>query len=152
MTDDVTNGCMVVMPWELLPVPPAGDRAFFFGWRTKPRFLVDERLGQGTVQFLADLKWNAKGVWDLGLEDEVVAALARKDKRILLSHHCNLLDDRRFPSTPNRASLCIPKLVAARRPSSKASSPSLAFSLRCHRCAKTPKYRSTRPGFQLEIT
>jgi predicted nuclease of predicted toxin-antitoxin system len=88
------------MSWERLPMPKDGGQSIFTEFKAKARFLVDESLGEGTVQALRDLKLNVKGVWDVGLvgrPDEDVFAFARRDRRILLSHDTDFLDDRRFP-------------------------------------------------------
>src|SRR5262245_33485504 len=99
------------MSWEPLPMPKDGGRSIFAKFKAKARFLVDESLGEGTVQALRHLKWNVKGVWDAGLvgrPDEDVFAFARSDRRILLSHDTDFLDDRRFPIRSQSGVIVLP--------------------------------------------
>jgi predicted nuclease of predicted toxin-antitoxin system len=68
-----------------------------------PRFLVDESLGSDAARLLRDRDWNAKCVEELGLRgkaDEAVFAAAWKQRRVILTHDRDFLDNRRFP--PNR--------------------------------------------------
>jgi hypothetical protein len=69
-----------------------------------PRFLVDESLGVDAAHLLRERKWNAKFVAEAGLSgksDETVFALAWKEKRVLLTHDRDFLDNRRFPPERN---------------------------------------------------
>jgi predicted nuclease of predicted toxin-antitoxin system len=71
-----------------------------FPYTKKPRYLVDENLGQGVAQLLRDWDCNVRGVWELGLTghpDKNIWSAAYKDRRILLTHDDDFLDNRRFP-------------------------------------------------------
>ena len=97
------------MKWEKLHNPTKAEwnevladfkRRNGFSYERKPRYLVDENLGEGSVQLLLDLKCNVKGVWEMGLvghPDENVWRAAQKDRRILLTHDDDFLDHNRFP-------------------------------------------------------
>lgn len=80
-------------------------------WRKKSRFFVDESLGQGTTEFLRELGWNVKDVWEVGLNghsDEDIMAYAFKENRILLSHDNDFMNDRRFPYHRNAGVVILP--------------------------------------------
>jgi hypothetical protein len=97
------------MKWEKLSMPSTEDlkeshkefkKLAGFKYTRKPRYLVDESLGQGTTQLLKELKLNVNDVWQLGINgqpDENVWRAAQKDQRIILSHDDDFLDNRLFP-------------------------------------------------------
>jgi predicted nuclease of predicted toxin-antitoxin system len=61
---------------------------------------VDESLGKDAVRVLRENRWNAKFASDLGLigkSDDAVFAAAWKQKRVILTHDRDFLDNRRFP-------------------------------------------------------
>jgi predicted nuclease of predicted toxin-antitoxin system len=92
------------MPWKELNEPADDDeRAFNLEYRGKARFLVDESAGIEVARILQRNGYNAKFVEDLGLRgksDEDVFAAAWKDKRVVITHDTDFLDNNRFP--PNR--------------------------------------------------
>ncbi len=99
------------MAWELISVPRDDAQHIVTGSSAKARFLVDESLGEGTVEALNELKWNVVGVWTEGLvgcSDEKVFAYSRKKRRILLTHDADFLDDRRFPLYPQPGIIVLP--------------------------------------------
>src|SRR5271166_4121989 len=68
------------------------------------RFLVDESLGRDAARVLRENGWNAKFVSDLrllGKDDTVVFAEAWKQKRVILTHDRDFLDNRKFPPHRN---------------------------------------------------
>jgi predicted nuclease of predicted toxin-antitoxin system len=92
------------MPWKELDEPTDDEkRELDLQYRDKARFLVDESAGLGVAKFLQSRGYNTRFVEDLGLRgrsDEDVFATAWKEKRILVTHDTDFLDNKRFP--PNR--------------------------------------------------
>jgi predicted nuclease of predicted toxin-antitoxin system len=72
--------------------------------QVRVRFLVDESLGVDAVRVLQETGWNAKFVADLGLagkDDTMVFAAAWKQRRVILTHDRDFLDNRNFPPHRN---------------------------------------------------
>jgi predicted nuclease of predicted toxin-antitoxin system len=91
------------MPWQELPHPTAEESAAFRRGK-RSRFLIDESLGSGTIQFFQHYRLNAVDVWQVGLnghDDREVFAFAWRHRRILLTHDEDFWDDRRFPEHRN---------------------------------------------------
>jgi predicted nuclease of predicted toxin-antitoxin system len=96
------------MKWEQVTYPAKFEwkeylanfeARYGFPYTKKPRYLVDENLGEGTAQLLQAWGCNVKGVWELSLTghpDENVWRVAQKDKRVLLTHDDDFLDNRQF--------------------------------------------------------
>jgi len=93
------------MPWKQLDEPTDDEkRKLDLQYRDKARFLVDESAGIEVARFLKARGYNVKFVEELGLlgrSDEDVFARAWKDKRILITHDTDFLDNRRFPPHRN---------------------------------------------------
>ena len=93
------------MPWKELDEPTDGqERELGLRYRGKARFLVDESAGIGVAKILQGYGYNAKSVADIGLSgrsDEDVFAAAWKEKRILITHDADFLDNNRFPPHRN---------------------------------------------------
>jgi Domain of unknown function (DUF5615) len=97
------------MKWEQVTYPAKVEwneylahfkARYGFSYTKKPRYLIDENLGEGTAQLLQTWGCNVKGVWELSLTghpDENVWRVAQKDKRVLLTHDDDFLDNRQFP-------------------------------------------------------
>jgi predicted nuclease of predicted toxin-antitoxin system len=89
------------MPWkELNTLSDKEERALDLQYRGKARFIVDESAGVEVARILQRFGYNAKfaGEFDLcGHSDEDIFAAAWKDKRILVTHDSDFLDNRRFP-------------------------------------------------------
>jgi len=97
------------MSWGVLDILSAPEWSEFterfskrygFSYYKKPRFLVDENVGEKAVQFLKEMNCNVKGVWAEGLcgkSDEQIVRLARKEKRIILTHDTDFIDERLYP-------------------------------------------------------
>jgi len=86
------------MGWVELPKTADDDKA----WRTarKTRFLVDENLGPEVTELLRSWDPSVTDVFEEGLvgrSDEDVFAFAWREKRVLLTHDDDFLDDARFP-------------------------------------------------------
>ena len=99
------------MRWRKLDIDDKGTREFVKRYRKRARFLVDESLGIEAAKVIRRLGWNATFVSDIGLEghsDEDVMAFAWREKRILLSHDRDFLDDRRFPPHRNPGVVILP--------------------------------------------
>ena len=99
---DVAN-----MPWKPLPTP--GELPPEFKRRT--RFLVDEALGQEVANYLEEKGYNAMFVDKAGLtghSDEDVFAYAWRERRVLLTHDHDFLDDTRFPEHRNPGVIVLP--------------------------------------------
>jgi len=82
------------------------------------KFLVDESLGVGVARVMRDLGYNVKFVPDIGLggrSDEDVFAFAWDEKRILLTHDQDFLNDRAFPFNRNPGTPIPPSRVAEAR-------------------------------------
>jgi predicted nuclease of predicted toxin-antitoxin system len=77
----------------------------------KARLLVDESVGINAARLIRDRGWNVRYVEDLGLLDrshEAVLAFARREQRILLTHHFDFLDDSKFPFHRNPGLVILP--------------------------------------------
>lgn len=99
------------MSWKPIDAPKEAVDAAVRNFRKKARFLVDESLGVETAKFLRELGWNVKDVSEVGLSgrsDEDVLAYAFREKRILLTHDTDFLDDRRFPPHRNPGVVVLP--------------------------------------------
>jgi hypothetical protein len=93
------------MPWKELDEPTDDEeRELDLQYRGKARFLVDESTGIGVAKILQRFGYNAKSVADLGLvgrSDEDVFSAAWKEKRVLITHDADFLDNPRFPPHRN---------------------------------------------------
>lgn len=98
------------MAWRPVGEPKKGW-ARPAAFRRKAKFLVDESLGIGTTHFLREQRWNAKDVSEVGLSgrsDEEVFAFAFREKRIVLTHDSDFLDDKRFSFHRNPGVVVLP--------------------------------------------
>ncbi|HKM84981.1 MAG TPA: DUF5615 family PIN-like protein [Terriglobales bacterium] len=93
------------MPWKELDEPTDDDRRELDRqYRGKVQFLVDENAGIEVAKILQGSGYNAKFVADLGLRgrsDEDVFAAAWKDRRVIVTHDADFLDNNRFPPHRN---------------------------------------------------
>jgi predicted nuclease of predicted toxin-antitoxin system len=93
------------MPWKTLKLATAKERqALDSEYRGKARFLIDESMGAEVAEIVHANGYNAKYVAEQGLvgrSDEDVFAAAWRDKRVLVTHDPDFLDDRRFPPHRN---------------------------------------------------
>jgi predicted nuclease of predicted toxin-antitoxin system len=93
------------MPWKELDEPsPDKLRQLDLQYRGKARFLVDESVGINVAKTLQGDGYNVQYVGDIGLcgrSDEDVFAAAWKDKRVLITHDADFLDNNRFPPHRN---------------------------------------------------
>jgi predicted nuclease of predicted toxin-antitoxin system len=98
------------MPWQELPDPTAEEIATFRRAK-RSRFLIDESLGSGTIEFFQYYRLNAVDVWQVGLnghDDNAVFAFAWRHRRILLTHDEDFWDDRHFPEHRNPGLVILP--------------------------------------------
>lgn len=88
------------MPWKPLPkVTPEALADLREQHRGEVRLLVDENAGPEVAEFLSDA-FNVKYVAELKLQgrpDEDVFAAAWREKRVIVTHDSDFLDNRRFP-------------------------------------------------------
>ena len=93
------------MGWKALEQPTTAEiRDLKREFAGKPRFLVDESMGEGVARLLRDRGCNVKYAADCGLighSDEDVFAKAWAEKRVILTHDSDFMDDRRFPAHRN---------------------------------------------------
>jgi predicted nuclease of predicted toxin-antitoxin system len=98
--------------WARLENPPKSlIRAIRDRIAGRAKWLVDESLGEGVARAIRDLGLNVKFVADFALavrSDEEVFAYAWKERRILLTHDRDFLDDGRFPFTRNPGVIVLP--------------------------------------------
>src|SRR5438132_1439912 len=76
------------------------EAAHGFRYKRKPRYLVDESLGVGAAILFKHAGRNVKYVDDVGLKghpDENVFQFAQSDRRIIMSHDDDFMDNRLFP-------------------------------------------------------
>ena len=95
------------MPWRPLDSPSQLGSEF----RRKTRFLVDEDVGIEIAQFLRQRHYNAIFVGDVGLagrDDTEVYGYAWREKRVLLTHDHDFLDDKKFPEHRNPGVVVLP--------------------------------------------
>ena len=85
-------------------------------FESNARFLVDESVGMDAVRLIQDRGWNVRYVEDLDLLDrshEAIFAFARREERILLTHHFDFLDDSRFPFHRNPGLVILPPVTGS---------------------------------------
>lgn len=95
------------MKWRRLDVPNELPPEF----RRRTHFLVDESLGPEVAAFLVDQGYDARFAGDCGLlghSDEDVFALAWRERRVLLTHDRDFLDDTHFPEHRNPGVVVLP--------------------------------------------
>lgn len=89
------------VPWKVLDEPRDEDlRELKMQWRGKARFLVDESAGIGVARLIRGRGYNTKYVDEVqlrGRSDEEVFAFAWKERRLVVTHDIDFLDNRRFP-------------------------------------------------------
>src|SRR6516162_2005349 len=98
------------MPWQTLPDLDA-EAVALFRRAKRSRFLIDESLGSGTMEFFERHRLNAVDVWQVGLngrDDRAVFAYAWRHRRILLTHDEGFWNDRRFPEHRNPGLVILP--------------------------------------------
>jgi predicted nuclease of predicted toxin-antitoxin system len=92
------------MPWKPIYTPTDDEVSEFKKqYSGKARILVDENAGPEVARFLEG-SFNAKYVGDLGLvgkSDEEVFAAAWREKRVIVTHDTDFLNDRIFPPHRN---------------------------------------------------
>ncbi len=93
------------MAWKELDEPTDTDkRELDLQYRGKARFLVDESAGIEVAKILQREGYNAKFASEFGLlgrSDEDIFAEAWRERRIVITHDTDFLNDRRFPPHRN---------------------------------------------------
>jgi len=92
------------MGWKKYEVSAEQVEKFVAQFQERSRFLIDESLGVEAARVISDHGVDAIYVGDVGLagrSDEDVAAYAKREGRIILTHDRDFLDDRRFPMNQN---------------------------------------------------
>jgi predicted nuclease of predicted toxin-antitoxin system len=96
------------MPWRPLDSPSQLGSEF----RRKTRFLVDEDVGIEVAQYLRSRRhYNTTFVGGVGLagrDDTDLYAYAWSEKRVLLTHDRDFLDDKKFPEYCNPGVVVLP--------------------------------------------
>jgi predicted nuclease of predicted toxin-antitoxin system len=97
------------MVWKKLSLTMEADR----DWRPakQTKFLADESISRDVTAFLREKKLNVKEVFDEGLAgrpDEDVFACAWRNRRVLLTHDRDFLDNQRFPEHCNPGVIVLP--------------------------------------------
>src|SRR5439155_24870147 len=85
-------------------------------FESNARFLVDESVGINAARLIRDRGWNVCYIEDLDLLDrshEAVLAFARREERILLTHHFDFLDDSRGPFHRNPGLVILPPVTGS---------------------------------------
>jgi predicted nuclease of predicted toxin-antitoxin system len=97
------------MGWEAVKTPSDSvwsdhiknfSKKHGFSYYRKPRFFVDESLGEEAFRILKEMGLNVKGAWSEGLcgkDDGQVVQFARREHRIILTHDHDFLDDKLYP-------------------------------------------------------
>src|ERR1700722_17721456 len=99
------------MPWVKLDSPTRDEmRRLDTEYRGRVRFLVDESMGKGVAEILQREAYNVKYVSEyslIGRSDEDVFAVGWNEKRVIVTHDPDFLDDRRFPAHRNPGVLLV---------------------------------------------
>ena len=97
------------MPWDKLYHPTNKEfkklqatflRSNGFPFNKKPKFFVDENLGQGTTELIRKLGGKVTDVWEenfLGHPDENIWRFCKKNQLIILSHDDDFMHKTKFP-------------------------------------------------------
>ncbi|UFS62546.1 DUF5615 family PIN-like protein [Sulfurimonas sp. HSL-3221] len=97
------------MGWEKIRYPSDKEIKEFektfeqengFKFIRKPRYFVDENLGQGVTDLIRYLGGNVTDPWEqgmLGYKDDRVWRFAREERRIILSHDDDFMDESKYP-------------------------------------------------------
>jgi predicted nuclease of predicted toxin-antitoxin system len=104
---------LLKMSWRLLtgPKTKAGERDLNRRTVGRSKFLVDESVGTGVAMVLGYQGYNVKCGPDVGLggkDDQDVFAFAWRERRIILTHDKDFMDDRQFPFNRNPGVLVLP--------------------------------------------
>jgi predicted nuclease of predicted toxin-antitoxin system len=98
--------------WVPLEAPPKKLLREVLAKVTKrARFLVDESLGEGAARVIGELGYNVKFAPAIGLggrSDVEVFAFAWAERRLLLTHDKDFLNDRDFPFHRNPGVIVLP--------------------------------------------
>jgi hypothetical protein len=103
------------MVWKPVDTPSKEEMAVFLKDHRKiARFLVDESVGIEVASQMKELGLNVKYVDDVGLKgraDEDIYAYARRERRVILTHDDDFMDNRQFPITISPGVVKIPGAV-----------------------------------------
>lgn len=116
------------MSWEKLEVP--GDKEWKeflkdfeketgFSYTRSPRYFVDENLGEGPTNLIRNLKANVTDVWEqnlVGKGDELIWRYCQRDKRILLSHDDDFMNEHKYPIKKSYGCVVFPHKSGGQQP------------------------------------
>lgn len=97
------------MPWRPLEIPKSPETPQPID--KKNCFFVDESLGEEAAKWLRERGYNAVYAGDvrlLGHSDDDVFSYAWRERRMLLTHDRDFLDDKRFPEHRNPGVIVLP--------------------------------------------
>jgi predicted nuclease of predicted toxin-antitoxin system len=97
------------MPWRPLEIPEPPETAQPLN--KKSRFFVDESLGEEAANWLRERGYSATYAGDVGLlghSDDDIFSYAWRERRMLLTHDRDFLDDKRFPEHRNPGLVVLP--------------------------------------------
>lgn len=98
------------MPWvELIDPPKSAVRRIKETFAGRAKYLVDESVGIGIYRYIQSLGHNARFGPDLGLRtDQEVFARGWYDRRVILTHDHDFMNDREFPFNRNPGVIELP--------------------------------------------
>ncbi len=105
--------------WKRIELSKEDERLVRSAFKKKSKFLIDENLGIGTVEYLCKRGWNTVGVCDLGIQghdDTSVFATAYRSDRILLTHDHDFLNNKIFPLQSSPGIVIFPYFEGKEKP------------------------------------
>lgn len=99
------------MTWKPLDITEEEIADAIRVFNKKAKFIVDESVDAEVGEYLKEKGWNTKTVAEVGLtghSDEDINAFSFKEKRVILTHDSDFLDDRRFPHNRIYAVIVLP--------------------------------------------
>jgi predicted nuclease of predicted toxin-antitoxin system len=98
------------MPWvELVDPPKSAIRRIKETFAGRAKYLVDESVGTGVYRYIQSLGHNVRFGPDLGLRtDQEVFARGWCDRRVILTHDHDFMNDREFPFNRNPGVIELP--------------------------------------------
>jgi hypothetical protein len=116
------------MNWSKIEVPDKQkwkellddfERVNGFKYTRRPRYFVDENLGAGTTEFIRQLKANVTDVLEQNMSgkgDEHVWRFCQRERRILLSHDNDFMNENQYPIRKSFGYVVLPHKEGGERP------------------------------------